>query len=53
MTWVLSFILLAVSAPFAIPNSAFARPLHGRYDPHASFYRESPFRLPHPSYLGP
>ena len=38
--------LLAVPALFVVTNSAFARPLHARYDPHASWYRASPFRFP-------
>ena len=39
MCWVITFALLLVSILFAAANSAFFHPLHGRYDPHASFYR--------------
>ena len=38
MCWVMTFALLIVNILFAVANSAFFRPLHGRYDPHASYY---------------
>ncbi|KAI0691568.1 hypothetical protein C8Q76DRAFT_771967 [Earliella scabrosa] len=44
MCWVITFALLLVSILFAAANSAFFHPLHGRYDPHASFYRREPKR---------
>ena len=45
-TWALSIILSAISALFAITNSAFACLLHGHHEPHASYYRASIFRFP-------
>lgn len=39
MSWIITFALIIISILFAVANSAFFRPLHGRYDPHSSFYR--------------
>ncbi|KAI0742220.1 hypothetical protein C8Q80DRAFT_1186786 [Daedaleopsis nitida] len=42
MCWILTLVLIVISILFAIANSALFRPLHGRYDPHSSFYRREP-----------
>ncbi len=38
LCWIMTFALTIVTILFAVANSAFFRPLHGRYDPHASYY---------------
>ncbi|EJF58863.1 hypothetical protein BD309DRAFT_927161 [Dichomitus squalens] len=38
MCWVMTFALIVISVLFAVANSAFFHPLHGRYDPHSSFF---------------
>ncbi|KAI0753856.1 hypothetical protein C8Q74DRAFT_343968 [Fomes fomentarius] len=42
MSWIITFALIIISVLFAVANSALFRPLHGRYDPHSSFYRGEP-----------
>jgi len=41
MGWIMIFLLLVMSALFAISNNAFHEPLHGRWDPRESHYRDS------------
>jgi len=41
MGWIVLFALLLVSALFALSNSAFGDPLHGRFDPRLSSYSGS------------
>ncbi|KAM5546082.1 hypothetical protein V8D89_000208 [Ganoderma adspersum] len=38
ISWVTTFALIVISVLFAVANSAFFHPLHGRYDPRASFF---------------
>lgn len=41
MGWIMILVLLVVSALFAFSNKAFHEPLHGRWDPRESHYRDS------------
>ncbi|KAH9943628.1 hypothetical protein B0H21DRAFT_695466, partial [Amylocystis lapponica] len=41
MGWIVLLALLVISALFAVANSAFGDPLHGRYDPRLSQYGPS------------
>ncbi|KAI1792693.1 hypothetical protein LXA43DRAFT_310464 [Ganoderma leucocontextum] len=38
MCWVITFALIVICVLFAVANAAFFHPLHGRYDPRASFF---------------
>jgi len=46
MGWVLILALLVMSLMFAVSNSAFSEPLHGRWDPRESHYRDSTGNFP-------
>ncbi|TFK37283.1 hypothetical protein BDQ12DRAFT_653179 [Crucibulum laeve] len=39
--WIILTIILGVTLLFAFANRAFVEPLHGRWDPRASHYRDS------------
>lgn len=41
MNWIILFSLLGLSVLFTIVNAAFSEPMHGRYDPRESHYRDS------------
>ncbi|KAF8890930.1 hypothetical protein BD779DRAFT_1515271 [Infundibulicybe gibba] len=41
MGWIILSIILAVSMLFSLANGALLEPLHGRWDPRASHYRDS------------
>jgi hypothetical protein len=37
MGFIMVFVLLIISLMFSIANRAFRQPMHGRYDPRASY----------------